>query len=475
MVIGGGVTGLMIAERLAATGRDVCVVEARRVAAGVTGSSTAKVTSLHGATYHRLARRGPGHATAYAQAAQAGLDAFRRLVETHDIDCGWARMDAVTYTADPQQTRTIRAEAEAAAAAGLAVIDGTNLAVPFPVAAAVRCPDQAMLDPVRFCRGLAEVLRRQGVQILEGARVRHVQTGPPHVATTDDTTISAPVMVLATQLPIYDPGLFFARCEPVRSYVIAATLDQPAPEVMSISIDDPARSMRPIEPGGSRVLLGGPSHRVGEGGDTRRFVAELEQWARDTFEVRSVDARWSAQDMVPADEVPFIGRMPRAAEGVLVATGFKKWGFTSAAVAGILLSDLLEGRDNPWAETFDSTRLAVDPAAAGELVRSNAAVAVHFIGDRISSLAPADAATLAPGEAGIVQHAGEKVAGFRDDEGELHLLSARCPHMGCLVAWNPAERSWDCPCHGSRFGTDGEVITGPATIPLPVRSRGFRD
>ena len=473
VVIGGGVAGLMITAELVATGRSVCVVEARRVAAGVTGSSTAKVSALHGASIHRVAHhRGSEAAAVYAEANQAGVDRYERVISEHGIDCGWSRLDAATYAASSAHLDVIERELEAAAAAGLPVVAASDLATPFPVEAAVVCPDQAMFDPVEFCHGLAGALRRDGAHIVEGVRVRHVSTGPPHVAHTDVGSFEAPVMVLATQLPVYDPGLFFARCSPVRSYSLSATLAEPVPEVMSLSVDEPARSMRPVELGSSRGVFGGGSHRVGEGGDTRRFQRELEEWVREHFDVRSIDARWSAQDYEPPDGVPFIGRMPHAPEGVYVATAFKKWGFTAAAVAGRLVADLADGLDHPWASTFDATRVAVDLAGAGELVQSNTKVAAHFVGDRLATMRPQGTDALAPGEGAIVTVDGEKLAGHRDDGGALHLVSARCTHLGCLVAWNAAERSWDCPCHGSRFDVDGTVLTGPATLDLPRRHAG---
>lgn len=473
VVIGGGVAGLMIATELAASGRSVCVVEARRIAAGVTGSSTAKVSALHGASYHRVARhRGPDAAAVYAAANLAGIERYEQLIREHGIDCGWARIDAATYASTSAKAEVVDRELDAASAAGLPVIAAADLATPFGVEAAVVCPDQAMFDPVRFSRGLAEVLRHDGVRIVEGRRVRHVETGPPHVAHTDGGSFAAPVMVVATQLPVFDPGLFFARCSPVRSYSLAATVGAPVPEVMTLSVDEPARSMRPTEPGSTTGVFGGGSHRVGEGGDTRRFQVDLERWVREHFAVRSIDARWSAQDYEAPDGVPFIGRMPHGPDGVYVATAFKKWGFTAAAVAGRIVAELVDGRDGPWSTTFDSTRLASDLSGAGELVQSNAKVAVHFVGDRLATLRQEGVEALAPGEGAIVTVDGEKLAGHRDDEGQVHLVSARCTHLGCLVAWNSAERSWDCPCHGSRFDVDGAVLTGPATLDLPRRDPG---
>lgn len=463
IVVGAGIAGLLVAYGLVETGRSVMVVDAGGVGQGVTGSSTAKVTALHGQSYRLLARRrGSAVAHDYAVANSAAVEDYERLVTDHGLECGWGRAAAYTYTTDAQQVATIAEEVEATAAAGLPVLGVDDTPLPFAVEAAVRCDHQGMLDPMRFARGLARVLRDKGVTIFESTKVRAIEPGPPHRAHTDRTVLSAPEIVIATQLPIHDPALFFARCSPVRSYALAATLSSPVPSGMFLSIDEPARSVRPAEQGSQVGIFGGGSHRVGEGGDTRRFHESLEEWTRANFDVTSVDARWSAQDYVPTDDVPFIGAMPRSPEGVFVATGFKKWGFTAAAVAGRLIPAIADGRRHQWAHVFDPGRRALDVQGAAELVRSNTKVAVHFLGDRLSTMRPPALDSLLPGDGAIVDDHGEKLAGYRDDRGVLHVVPARCTHLGCLVAWNSAERSWDCPCHGSRFDVDGAVITGPA-------------
>jgi len=463
LVIGAGIAGLMIAAGLAATGRSVLVVDAGAAGSGVTGSSTAKVTALHGQSYRLLSRRrGAAVARGYAEANQAGVEEFDRLIGTYGLDCGWTRTPAYTYTVEAARRSSIEEEVRAAARAGLPVVGSPQTPLPFAVESAVRCDAQGMLDPVRFVQGVVRALRDAGVTILEHTRIRCVEPGAPHLARSDHAMFEAPELVLATQLPIHDPALYFARCSPVRSYALAATLEEPVPEGMFLSIDEPGRSVRPVEAGSHTGIFGGGSHRVGEGGDTRGFHEALEAWTRQHFDVRSIDARWSAQDYVPTDDVPFIGAMPSSPDGLFVATGFKKWGFTAAAVAGILLPTLAEGREHPWTQVFDPGRSALDLQGAGELLQGNAKVAVHFVGDRMRSLRPPGLESLAPGDGAIVEVNGEKLAGHRDDDGELHVVPARCTHLGCLVAWNAAERSWDCPCHGSRFDVDGTVVTGPA-------------
>jgi Rieske Fe-S protein len=217
------------------------------------------------------------------------------------------------------------------------------------------------------------------------------------------------------------------------------------------------------------VIVGGEGHKVGQDDDTTQRYEALEAWAKERFGVESVGYRWSAQDYKTADGLPYIGRMTARSERIFVATGYGKWGMTNGAVAATILSDLVQGRQNPWSETFDSTRLAPRQSARS-LISENLDVAKRFVGDRVTSLRPMPADELAPGTGGIVDLDGDTVAGFRDEDGALHAVSKTCTHLGCRVTFNTAERTWDCPCHGSRFDVDGRVIQGPAVEDLAPRS-----
>ena len=468
-IVGGGIAGLVVAAAAAQLGRDVVVLEARDLAAGTTGGSTAKVTALHGMTYADLeSTRGEHAAHVYAEANLWGVGELGRRVQQHGIDCGWQTQAAYTYTAEEARLPEVRREAEAAARAGLPVSAVTDTPLPFDVALAVRCEEQAQLDPVRFCLGLAASLRRRGVQVHRRARVMTVREGSPHRLVLDDGEVEATDVVLATQLPVHDPGLLFSRTTPQRSYALAARLSGPVPDGMYLGIDSPTRSIRHVGGDPEVGIFGGPSHQTGEGGATTEHHVELERWVRATFPVQEVLATWSAQDRVPDDGVPFIGRMPGSSPGVYVATGFKKWGLTHAAVAGAIISQLIDGHVDGWLEVFDAGRGPSSAQAVRSDVGAGAKGVGHFVGDRLRTIRPPTASALGPGEGGVVDHEGTKVAAYRDESGELTVISARCTHMGCLVAWNQAERSWDCPCHGSRFGTDGAVIDGPATVGLEV-------
>jgi nitrite reductase/ring-hydroxylating ferredoxin subunit len=333
------------------------------------------------------------------------------------------------------------------------------------VTAAVRLDGQIALHARLYCLGLAQALLASGGTIYEQSRVTDVQTrGAVHAVRTAEGTVTAPRVVLATLLPILDRGGFFAKATPQRSYLIAARLRQPVPEGMYINIEAPTRSLRPAL-GGRYLLVGGEGHGTGQERDTNARYRRLETWTRAHFDVEAIDYRWSGQDYMPIDGLPFIGPMPRG-RGIMVATGFRKWGMSLGTLAAMLIHDRITGRPNPWAATFDAKRMNVrqsvkDAAKAGWLT------ARRFVGDRLATLRAPAASTLQPGEGSIAKLDGRRVAAYRDEHGRLHAVSPVCTHMGCQVTWNVAERSWDCPCHGSRFSPDGQVIEGPAVTALP--------
>jgi glycine/D-amino acid oxidase-like deaminating enzyme/nitrite reductase/ring-hydroxylating ferredoxin subunit len=465
-VVGGGITGLSVALLLQQAGASVAVLEAGRVASGATGHTTAKVTSLHGATYDSVERNfGKEGARAYAEANQAAIVEMARLVTDLGIDCDFERLPAFTYTEESGSVASIEAEVEAAVRAGLPAGFTTDTDLPYPVAGAVRVEDQAQFHPRRYCLGLAGAIVSGGGAVYERSQVLDVDEGEPCRVKTAHGDLRASHVVFATQLPTVDPVGFFARTHPERSYAMAVELEGPAPNGMYLSIDQPTRSIRPIKAGGRLAVIGGEGHKVGQDPDTRRRYQALESFVAERFTGATVKHRWSAQDFVPADGVPYIGRLAPGKGHRLVATGFKKWGMTHATVAAMILRDHIKGADNPWAWLYDATRLK-PKAAMSSLVKENLNVAKRFVGDRLTSLHPPSAGKLAPGEGGVCDLDGQKVAAYRDESGTLHAVSARCTHLGCLVTWNSAERSWDCPCHGSRFDVDGQVIQAPAVRPL---------
>jgi glycine/D-amino acid oxidase-like deaminating enzyme/nitrite reductase/ring-hydroxylating ferredoxin subunit len=461
-IVGAGITGLSAALSLVQAGLTVAVLEAGRIASGTTGYTTAKLSSLHGLTYAEIAEsHGRDHARVYGEAAQAAIEAVAALIDEHGIECDFERMPAFTYTQDPERVGDVEREAEAAQTVGLPASFTARTGLPYDVEAAVRFEDQAVFHPRKYCAALARLATAAGAQVFEQTRVTGLDTGNPHVVTTEGGRVGAAHVVQATQLPFHDPGGFFARTSPARSYCLAARFPEP-PQGMYLSADAPTRSIRPHRDGRDTYLvLGGEGHKVGQDPDTRHRYEALEAWATTSFGVDAVAYRWSAQDYMPVDGVPYIGRLSPRSDGLWVATGFKKWGMTTGVVAAMLLRDLILEQDNPWAEVFDSNRVKIG-ASAKKLLEENTNVVKRFVGDRLSALTAADVDELPPGEGTVTRAAGETVAVYRDEQGGLHAVSPRCTHLGCLVSFNSAERTWDCPCHGSRFDVDGAVIQGPA-------------
>jgi Rieske Fe-S protein len=323
----------------------------------------------------------------------------------------------------------------------------------------VRVDNQAQFHPRRYCLGLADAIVRAGGSVFEHTRAVAVDDGR---VTTDRGVISADAIVLATHIPISDSGGHFARMEARRSYAGAFRADK-RPRGMYISIDEPTRSVRSTPDGWT--IVGGEGHKVGQDHDTTRRYAALEAWADERFGAPSLAFRWSAQDYESADGLPFVGRLSAGSKRVFVATGFGKWGMTNGTAAAMIIVDLIQGVENAWTDAFDATRIALKQSGRGVL-RENIDVAKHFVGDRLGSRNAPDVGSLPNGQGAIASLDGDKIAAYRDDDRMLHCVSATCTHLGCQVAFNTAERTWDCPCHGSRFDIDGRVLQGPAVEDL---------
>jgi glycine/D-amino acid oxidase-like deaminating enzyme/nitrite reductase/ring-hydroxylating ferredoxin subunit len=465
VVVGAGITGLSTACLLAEQGASVVVVDAGPICAGATGYTTAKITSLHGLTYAGLADRLDGdRARLYGEANEAAIGELERLVTAHEIDCGFERRAHLVYTTDPSSASSVEQEAEVAASLGLPASSTTQTDLPFDVAAAVRFDNQAQFHPRAYCLGLARAIESAGGRVYAHTRARDVD-GDTRVVATDHGEVRGDAVVVATHLPINEMGAYFARTVPWRSYALAVMVEGDRPREMYISADSPTRSLRTA---GEHLIVGGEGHKVGEAHDTAEHYRNLEQWAREHFGVTDVAHRWSAQDWSSADGLPYIGRMAGHDDGVYVATAFKKWGITHGTVAAMLIRDLIAGRDNPWLDVYDATRVAPKQSLRG-VISENVSALKRLVSGRRAAGDDATVDALSPGEAAVVLVDGDPIAAYRDDEGKVHAVAAVCTHLGCHVTFNPAERSWDCPCHGSRFTTDGAVLEGPAVDDLTPR------
>ena len=402
LVVGGGMAGVLCAYFLHRAGVPYVLAEADTIGSGITKNTTAKITSQHGLIYHQLVRRwGVERARQYLAAQEEALERYRTLCR--DIDCGFEEKDAYVYALDSREK--IDRELSALERLGAPKEFAGALPLPFPVAGAVRFPRQAQFHPLRFLAAISN-----GLHVYERTPVRQLAGT---TAVTDRGRITARKIIVATHFPFLNKhGGYFLKLYQHRSYVIAL---ENAPDLGGMYLDQVQGGMSFRNYQGL-LLVGGGSHRTGKQGgnwrEPREFAASRWPQAVERY-------HWAAQDCMSLDGAPYIGPYSKSTQGLYVASGFNKWGMTSSMVAAMVLSDLVQGRENPFAQTFSPSRSMLRPQ-----------LALNGLEAAVSLMTP---------------------------------VTRRCPHMGCALKWNPQERSWDCPCHGSRFTAGGQLIDGPAT------------
>lgn len=464
VIVGGGIAGLNAAYLLTQAGKKVVVLEASGIATGTSGFTTAKVTSLHGEKYdHLQSQFGKEAAKLYAQANQWAISYYQEIIDREHIACDWYSADAYTYTisTDENAVETIKKEVEAAQSAGLpASFIQKSTEIPIPLQAAIRVENQARFHPRKYLLSLAEKIQQQGGVIYELSPVHTITEDDPCRVETDSAAVTAKDVIIATNYPIYDKNGFFARLSQMRSYALALHVTETLPRGMYVGQEENEYSVRThTEHNKSWIIFGGGEHLTGQKEDTQKIYAQLEEQARTYYTVVSVDYRWSAQDSTSVDYLAFIGKQGQSSDHIFVTTGYDEWGMTTSMVSAKILTDLIFKKDNPWVELFNPSR--IKPVASAKRLGEFGMTAVKNLSRNIP-IGDSDTADLTTGQAKIITKNGEKIAVYKDLSGTIHAVSAKCTHMGCIVKWNNAETSWDCPCHGSRFDTEGNVLTAPA-------------
>lgn len=463
VVVGGGIAGLTTAVLLVRAGVRVRVLEAGVVGQGTTGGSTAKVSALQALRLSELrAAHGDDAVVTYTAAQLAGQAWIATRAEARAVDCGLERREAVTYTTEADRVGRVEAEAEACAVAGLdvTVTEGDD-ALPFPVARTVRLADQLQIDPQAWVDDLAaEVDGADGSAVHEHSPVTGFADGH-RTAVTADGRVRADHVVLATLLPISDRGLFFARAEPAMSHGVTLVAEGDVPTAMSYGTDsDMTRSLRTTTDGDHTLLLiGGEGHTVGRRPDTLAAQQALADWGHEWFPLGTVAHRWAVHDLRSADLLPFAGRADRLPGSPWIATGFGKWGMTSGTAAAMTIAGGITGQgDHPWDRLF-SPRRSPGWKGARDLGKLNAEVA----GEMGRGWAVPTSGN-PPSAPSIARCGAVPCAEGPDGGGRVKLV---CTHLGGIVRWDEAQRTWDCPLHGSRFAADGTVVAGPAVRRLP--------
>ena len=470
VVAGAGITGLSSALLLARSGMKVAVLEARTVGAGTTGNTTAKLSLLQGTVLSALRHQySQKLVNAYVDANREGQAWLLRFLADRSVP--FQEHDAYTFSVTDGGARRVGAELAVAQAAGLDVEEAVDSGLPFASRRTITLRGQAQFNPMDVLEALATDFRKHDGVLVEGVRVRNVKTGTDATVETDAGTIHADVVVLATGVPILDRGLYFAKLRASQSYAAALRLPDPAaiPPGMYLSAETPGRSLRSYPATtGELLVVGGNGHQVGREPSPRRRLDQLLDWAALYFPGAEVTHTWSGEDYQATNLMPFIGKLPRGGGRIFFATGYNKWGMSNSIAAALDISAQILGGHLHWADTIH--RRVTSPAGAAAAVSLNADVAATLARSWAKVRRNPEAAARtnpAEGEGTVVLQDRKPVAVSTVD-GVTCRLSAVCTHLGGLVSWNDAEKSWDCPLHGSRFSATGEVLQGPTTRDLPA-------
>ncbi|MBV9773791.1 MAG: FAD-dependent oxidoreductase [Gemmatimonadetes bacterium] len=469
-VVGAGIAGMSVAYLLARAGKRVVVLDDNAVGGGETGQTTAHLASAMDDRFHVLEKvHGPEGARIAYESHQAAVERIGEIVAAEGIDCDYVRLDGYLFHG-AEENEDFDRELEAARRAGFTDVERVERipGAPFDSGPALRFPRQARFHPLRYLEGLAKAVHRDGGHVFTGTHVTGVKGGAePSVTTDGGHTVRADAVVVATNSPISDFVTIHTKQAPYRTFVIGAPVPAGAvPDFLYWDDLDPYHYVRlhSTANGEPILVVGGEDHKTGHHDDAEERYARLEAWTRARFPVGETRFRWSGQVLEPTDFMAFIGPDP-ANRGVYVATGDSGQGMTHGTIAGILISDQILGRENPWARLYDPSRKTLSTESLKEFLKENLDVAVQYT-DYLRKGEATSSDALAPGTGAVLQRDGKKVAAYRDEAGTLHERSAVCTHLGCIVHWNGEERSWDCPCHGSRFAPTGEVLNGPALAPL---------
>ncbi|QQE81446.1 FAD-dependent oxidoreductase [Alicyclobacillus sp. SO9] len=467
-IVGGGITGITAAYLLANEGLDVALLEADTLSNGTTGHTTAKLTAQHGLIYDELMQHmGKEKAKLYYESNIEALEFIRQTVESEQIECDFTEEDAYVFASSDKQAVKVEQEWYAYRRLG---IDG-NLVQDIPldidVHNAIVMNHQAQFHPVKYLLHLVEDIVNQGGRIYEGTVAVNVEDGDrPVVVTRNGYRVSAKKVLSCSHFPFHGgKGFYFTRMHADRAYVVAVKTRTGYPGGMYISAEVPTRSVRSIQIGNKEmVLVVGETHKAGQSLDTTSHYEALERFAKNTLDAEQVVYRWSTQDLSTLDKVPYIGELSSGNSNVLVATGFRKWGMTTGTTAALLLSDIVLDKPNPYRELYSPSRFYPDPSLR-TFLSENANVAAHLIKGKFN-FPQTEVQDVASGHGSVITFNGKRAGAYREKDGTLYVVDTTCTHLGCEVVWNDADSSWDCPCHGSRFTYDGQVMEGPARAPL---------
>jgi glycine/D-amino acid oxidase-like deaminating enzyme/nitrite reductase/ring-hydroxylating ferredoxin subunit len=479
-IIGAGIAGLTTAYLLGREGRSVVVLDDGPVGGGNTERTTAHLSNAIDDRYLEIERlHGERGARIAAESHTAAIDAIERIVREEGIDCDFERVDGYLFTPPRKSRKVLEDELKAAHRAGLEDVERVSRAPleSFDTGSALRFPRQGQFHPMKYLNSLAQLIRRDGGLIFTGgaAHADEIHGGnDSQVVTSGGYTVTASDIVVATNSPVNDRFEIHTKQAPYMTYVIGARVPRGyVPHALYWDTLDPYHYIRVQKAEESDadyeiLIVGGEDHKTGQEHDFSRRYSRLERWARFRFpRMGEVEFRWSGMVFETIDGLAFIGRNPLDEPNVYIATGDSGMGMTHGTIAGLVLTDLIMGRDNHWSPVYDPARKT--PSALGEFAKENLNVVAQYM-DYVTPGEVGDASEVAAGEGALLRSGLTKTAVYRDEDGVVHTMSAVCPHLGCIVNWNTNEKTWDCPCHGSRYDATGRVINGPANRDLEAVS-----
>jgi len=467
-VIGAGIAGLSTAYHLCKAGKSVAVLDDGPMVSGMTRVTTGHLTNMLDDRYFELEKvHGAEAMRIAADSHTAAIERIQEIVRDEGIDCDFSRLDGYLFLAEGDKRETLKKELDASRRAGLNDVELLESG-PFEwqTGPCLRFPRQGQFHPLKYLQGVAEAVRRMGGRIFCSSHADDLEGGVPALVHVGDHVVTADAIVVATNVPINNRVAIHTKQAPYMTYVIGARVPRGSvPQVLSWDTGDPYHYIR-TQPMGEHDLLiiGGEDHKTGQQHDSPQRYRKIEAWARSRFpQMQEVEFMWGGQVMEPADYLAFIGHNPLDHDNIYVVTGDSGMGLTHGTIAGMLLTDLILERPNPWARLYSPSRVPVK--AANEMMKEDLNMAAQYA----DWVTPGDVKSIADigRDSGAIIRSGlEKLAVYKDKEGAVHACSATCPHLGCIVQWNPGEKTWDCPCHGSRFDARGHVINGPANRDL---------
>jgi glycine/D-amino acid oxidase-like deaminating enzyme/nitrite reductase/ring-hydroxylating ferredoxin subunit len=468
-IVGGGITGITLGLQLQKAGKKCVVIEAKSLCFGTTGGTTAHINTLMDNPYNTIITDfGKDGAQMVARAASDAIALIESNINEYKIECEFERASAYVFAQDENQVKELEDIYNACQEIGLESRYSNGIPIPIDFRKALEVAGQGKFHPVKYVYGLARAFESLGGTIVEQCRVTDVEEDEVVSIETSIEKMQARTLVYATHIP---PGinLLHLRCPAYRSYAMSVKLKgENYPEGLIYDMYDPYHYYRTqIVDGEKFLIVGGEDHKTGENTNTNKSFLQLESHIRSHFDVAQIVHRWSSQYYEPVDGLPYIGKLPGARENILVATGYGGNGITYSQVAALELSNLIIANESKYNDVFTPGR--VKPVAGfTEFVKHNADVVAQFVGKWFATERLEALSSLSPEEGKVVKLNNETMALYKDEHGSLHAVNPTCTHMKCSVAWNSAEKSWDCPCHGARYSVDGDVLNGPADANLEL-------